>query len=234
MKATTNKLALDDDARFDRLVDGEMSAEEYRALLATLDDEPGGWRRCAFAFLEAQAWRQELTAVRSAGLWQSLPGKTANQQAGARSSIDWRLVLGMAASFLVALALGIGLPNLWSSARVPVARKPGTHPAEVREPAAPASVLPRSVGSARLVFDGPSGATSEAGVLPIYEISGDPNHWLQAGESSVPASLITELERRGHRVERGQQYVPVDLEDGRRAVIPVESIQITPVSRRAY
>ena len=36
----------DGDLRFDRLADGELAPDEYRALLATLDDEPSGWRRC--------------------------------------------------------------------------------------------------------------------------------------------------------------------------------------------
>ena len=49
-----------DDTRFDRLVDEELSEEERRELLGQLDDEPGGWRRCAIAFLEAQCWRQAL------------------------------------------------------------------------------------------------------------------------------------------------------------------------------
>ena len=47
-----------DDTRFDRLVDDELSEEERRELLGRLDDEPGGWRRCALAFLEAQCWKQ--------------------------------------------------------------------------------------------------------------------------------------------------------------------------------
>ena len=46
-----------DDSRFDRLVDGELSEEERRELLAGLDAEPGGWRRCALAFLESQCWK---------------------------------------------------------------------------------------------------------------------------------------------------------------------------------
>ena len=53
----------DDDVRFDRLVDGELSDAERRQLLASLDDEPDGWRRCALAFLEAQQWQQSLAAV---------------------------------------------------------------------------------------------------------------------------------------------------------------------------
>ena len=53
-----------DDARvLDRLVDGELSQAERRALLAALDDEPGGWRRCALAFLEAQSWRWQLAKL---------------------------------------------------------------------------------------------------------------------------------------------------------------------------
>ena len=45
-----------DNEIFDRLVDGELTADERRALLASLDSRPDGWRRCALAFLEAQAW----------------------------------------------------------------------------------------------------------------------------------------------------------------------------------
>ena len=51
---------LRDEAVFDRLADGELSLEETRSLLRSLDERPDGWRRCALAFLEAQAWSQEL------------------------------------------------------------------------------------------------------------------------------------------------------------------------------
>ena len=53
-----------DDPRFDRLVDGELSEPERRELLAGLDSEPGGWRRCALAFLESQCWKQSLECSR--------------------------------------------------------------------------------------------------------------------------------------------------------------------------
>ena len=41
----------------DRLVDGELSGDERRHLLASLEAQPDGWRRCALAFVEAQTWR---------------------------------------------------------------------------------------------------------------------------------------------------------------------------------
>jgi len=43
----------DDDRRFDLLVDGELSERQRRELLAGLDHEPGGWRRCALAFFRS-------------------------------------------------------------------------------------------------------------------------------------------------------------------------------------
>ncbi len=44
--------------QLDRLVDGRLSPAARRALLTELDQRPDGWRRCAGAFLEAQAWRE--------------------------------------------------------------------------------------------------------------------------------------------------------------------------------
>src|SRR5688572_21196483 len=61
MELETN---LNDDRRMGRLVDGELSPEEYRALVASFDDEPGAWRRCALAFLEAQALGFDLSHIR--------------------------------------------------------------------------------------------------------------------------------------------------------------------------
>jgi hypothetical protein len=46
--------------------------------------------------------------------------------------------------------------------------------------------------------------------------------------------LIRELERRGHRIERQQEYVPLQLEDGRQVIIPVEGYQFMPAARQPY
>ena len=46
------------DPRFDRLVDGELDEHERGELLAGLDKEPSGWRRCALVSLEAQCWKE--------------------------------------------------------------------------------------------------------------------------------------------------------------------------------
>ncbi len=146
----------------------------------------------------------------------------------------WKHWLAVAASFIVALALGVALPQLRKFGERPQVSAP---PADIQQrpddPPGPYDLQPREVGSARLVLSEPGGQ-SQAGELPIYEYAGDPRAWLGQQESALPLSLVSALVRRGHRVQRQQQYVPVDLEDGRRAVIPVEAIQITPVNRRAY
>ena len=45
-------------SQIDLLIDGELSPEARRELLARLDESPDGWRRLALAFLEAQSWRE--------------------------------------------------------------------------------------------------------------------------------------------------------------------------------
>ena len=56
-------------SQIDSLIDGELSPEARRELLARLDESPDGWRRLALAFLEAQAWRESFAeAAREAPL----------------------------------------------------------------------------------------------------------------------------------------------------------------------
>ena len=237
-KQLLDEQLLDEDARFDRLVDGELSADEYKSLVAGLDDEPGGWRRCALAFLEAQALGGELVAIRHSGQMAEQP--TAPVMLAPRMGVDparWKLWLAMSASFLVAFILGVTLPSLWRLGGETVVAGPDVPvgPAELE----PATSLPegimRAIASAQLVLDGPGGMQSSAGQVLIYEGPFDASSsWLTEQEPALPMELVNELKRRGHRVERQEQYVPVSLEDGREGMIPVESYQITPVSRRAY
>src|SRR5436190_22665968 len=56
-------LSSDDTRLLDRMVDGKLNETERRNLLLRLEHSPDGWRRCALAFLEAQAWRLEARAV---------------------------------------------------------------------------------------------------------------------------------------------------------------------------
>jgi hypothetical protein len=120
-------------AQFDRLVDDELNEEERRELLGRLDDEPGGWRQCALAFLEAQCWKQSLGGIfdegsRSAGVspaWEASgksppwgdAGETPALQTTNPQRSPWagrlRLFSAMAASFLLALWVGSLGYRMW-------------------------------------------------------------------------------------------------------------------------
>jgi hypothetical protein len=244
----------DHDARFDRLVDGELSVDEYRGLVASLDDEPGGWRRCALAFLESQALAGELVSVRRAldlrddgagGFEASARGRDDSSTPPRRSwSFDLRMLLALAASFLIVFALGVVAPRLLprgpqdaslagnntspSSLALSGSLLQGDDPMAVRDQAF------RPVGSVRLVMDDPDGGTSRTGDVPVYEVERDLEQFLSQEPPALPKELVDLLQQRGHAVERHEQYVPFELDDGRQMIVPVERYQITPVSRRSY
>ena len=88
-----------DDERFDLLVDGELPEPQRRRLLSELDHVPGGWRRCALAFLEAQSWKQGMQAVRGESTVQALPARPI-RRTGFPGGLFGTLV-AMAASFLI-------------------------------------------------------------------------------------------------------------------------------------
>src|SRR5688500_9492814 len=117
----------DDERLIDLLVDGELGESERRALLAQLDNEPGGWRRCALAFLEAQSWRREIRLM--AG-----PAPAARTGIGQppglgrhRWAVPVRSVLVLAATFLTAFFMGWSLrgPDAPGVAATPPTRSPG-------------------------------------------------------------------------------------------------------------
>jgi hypothetical protein len=178
----------------------------------------------------------ELAAIRRGERWADAPQPVLRN---ASPPLRWTLLPAMAASFLVAFILGVMLPSLWPSARSEPSHPNLAATADGKSIAEELSSQPRAVGNARLVVSGPGGTQSEGGELPIFELPGDTSgslaqRWLTPSEPALPVELIQELQRRGHQVQRQQQYVPVNLDDGRQGVIPVESYQITPVSRRAY
>lgn len=246
MNDDTNKqtIASGDDARFDRLVDGELAPQEYRALLASLDEEPGGWRRCALAFLESQALARELGGVRrTLDLNAQSDGPpTAFVTSGSHSRprprmgpFELRTLAAMAASFLVAFALGAGLPRWRPAAEAERPTIAATGPIkQATSGVNPRHATYKPVGNVQLVVDGPAGDSTAVGELPVYELPGSMEDWLANERPALPSEVLQSLTERGHRVQRQVQYLPVQLEDGRQGIVPVEGYQITPVGQRVY
>lgn len=221
-----------DDECFDRLVDGGLAAEEYRALLAALEDEPGGWRKCALAFLEAQALAQELSSL-------CVKPQPAAAAPGAKPpALFWTtsaLLWAMAASFLVALTLGIVAPQFFrpgAKEMVVAGNLDAPQPvAAAREPAvAGRHEVMRPVGNLKLVMEGGEGS-STAGQVPVYEVNTGLEAVLAGHEAALGPELIDLFRDYGFEVRHEQQYLPAAMEDGRQVIVPLHGYEIRPVSR---
>jgi hypothetical protein len=226
---------------FDRLVDGELSPEEYRALLASLDDAPDGWRNCALAFLEAQALATEIGGVRR-GLRLSDDEKAETRPVSLpKRRFHVPTLLAIAASFVIAFGLGVSGPQFFrpgpqenplagnnQQSGSAIASANGTDQDGVRHQ------VFRPIGNVKLVMDGPGGESAEAAEVPVYEVGQYLEQFLSERQPAVSPELVQLLRQSGHEVERQQQLMPAQLEDGRQIIVPIERYQITPVSRRAY
>ncbi|MEN6457484.1 MAG: hypothetical protein ABFC63_01015 [Thermoguttaceae bacterium] len=225
-----------DDVRFDRLVDGELSETERRELLAGLDNESGGWRRCALAFLEAQCWRQVL-----GDMAQPRPEPKVNRPVVTRRP-PWlsRVTTGtaMAASFLVALWL-----VSWASRQGPVGtlHAPGNNDiAHVSQPMnrAAEDATGRSQSSPsspwQLVTLSTPDNQGRSIRLPAIEGNGVDRRWLQNLPPAIPDDVLGALARTGHQVQQRRQLVPISAQDGRRLVVPVDQVEVHYTGNPTY
>ncbi len=240
----TQSKTLPMDARLlDRLVDGELSAEEYAAVLRSLDDAPDGWRRCALAFLEAQAWQREMGSM---GREAKSPTASVVAIRPAAAVKRWPVLLAVAASFLLAFGLGVATrplspttsptsaggqlaqdstrPSLPSD-RVDMAPSPG-------EFAASSSAVPS--GDVTFVMDRGDGSGGREVSVPVFDWSPESERRL-SGQPTAPSSEWQRvLQRIGHDVQTHKHFIPVETGDGRHVLFPVDQMEITPAGRRTY
>jgi hypothetical protein len=231
-----------ENAVFDRLVDGELSSDERRALLRSLDAQPGGWRRCAIAFLEAQAWNSDFKQLSAEP---SRLGSSAvapltlqrNSRNSTRTALSWAAI---AASLLIAFFLGISQRGtITPFANAPLVEAPGD--------AVPPNAIARAPGSsnesAPLRDQDPDVLTlwarDESGNprsfrVPLMEASAVDRELGVAFQPGMPAAVRSQLQHDGFQVHSRQRYAPLWLDNGQRMVLPVEDTKIIPVSENVY
>lgn len=238
----------DDDVRFDLLVDGELTERQRRELLAGLDGEPGGWRCCALAFLEAQAWKNELGRFGHDPDGEPRRVKPSVQGTPGRSRFARRLATwtAMAASFLLTLTLGWWLQDVWHGAAQPsigeiaevdVPQRPSTG-AEQPEPlgraTSPAAAVPsRSWQMVTLSSGEDAGDSAGSFQLPAIEREFLAADWATDLPIAIPDEVLQALQRTGHQVQRHRRLLPVEMEDGRRLVVPIDQIDVRYVGNPA-
>ena len=218
-----------DEMRFDRLVDGQLSEQQRHDLLAGLDDEPGGWRRCALAFLESQCWKQALGAFARESL---PPAEPAAATLPSRSVWPGRLatVLAMAASFMLAMWLG------WWVQRDGVgqlANNVGTQqPLSTDLPRGDSPAKPWRIVT--VSAPGQGGKPGPAINLPAMERDRLDKQWMQNLPPAIPENVRKALARTGHEIKQRRELVPVPLEDGRQLVMPVDQVDVHYVGNGPY
>lgn len=239
-------------SQLDRLVDGELSSGDRRAVLLALDRESDGWRRLALAFLESQAMRQSFSSTKAGAATASMslpqaahtPITSANLLA-AQSVVSsnrpahWRSWGPLALCGLLVFGLGrLSLPG----ASVPVSAVSSvdsstqTYSQPAEGPSTKHSADPLLVANAadsafqqqtlRLELGDDSGGPSQLVDVPVVEAGRiAPEDLLQA-PSVIPDNVQRALLRSGRRVYEQRQVYEVTLEDGRRGIVPVSEVLV--------
>lgn len=222
MNAPIDPMSPLDASWLDRLVDGELEEPERRQLLERLEVEPEGWRRCALAFLEAQAWREAVGTLASEVEDGAVPPAPVVPFTPTARAASWPRRLAWAAGVVAAFGLG------WSVGAT------GPAPGPTRE-------IAREIA----LPDGPPTAVEPvatpyvAGAEPVPEASDG------AGDSSflptamTPAPISDEgfrqqLERQGYRVGTTPGWLISRGPDGPTRAVPVEQVRVRFVGSQTY
>ncbi|MGI9430546.1 MAG: hypothetical protein ACR2NM_17935 [Bythopirellula sp.] len=220
------------DTVFDRLVDGELTAAERQQLLASLDDRAvwgndSGWRRCALAFLEAQAWGHQLKqmiAHPSSGAAAVAP-RRATSPAGVRPG-RW---FAIAASLLLAFSLG------WFTKTPSTSSQQAPSLADVEQEILPLrEALPPAISedAVTLLVRDTNGQNQRLQV-PLMEVEQLDDQFA----SSLPAELREHIRQQGYNVERRRRFAPMFFEQNEQLVpmvVPVDDTRIVPVNRPVF
>lgn len=220
------------DAIFDRLVDGELTATERQQLLASLDEvavwgNGGGWRRCALAFLESQALRHQLKQMiaEPAEGAAALVTKPQASSAGVRRG-RWLVI---AASLLFAFSLGW----LTKSPSIMSEQTPGLAVMQQKEmPLREELLPPMSEDAVTLLVRDTSGKSQRLRV-PLMEVE----HLDCQFADSLPAELREHFRQQGYNLQRRRRFAPMFFEQNEQLVpmvVPVDDTRIVPVSRPVY
>jgi hypothetical protein len=219
--------ALNEDPRFDQLVDGELGDNERRELLAGLDRQPGGWRRCALAFLEAQCWKQSFATTAREGLLTTAGTKSLRP---AQSRWSWHVgtMLAMAASFLAVFWIG----SLVQKGRLD---RPTTPAGAIGQLASNAGGSPQALSASKpwqmVTVSAPAGSTLR---VPAAERNNIDQQWLQNLPPAMPEDVLQAFNRTGHQIQQHRELVPIPLNDGRQMVVPVDQVDVHYTGNTTY
>lgn len=227
------------DQELDRLADGELAPAEVRDLLAALESAPGGWRRCALAFVQSQALRRGLTQYCApAPVTRDAATPPARVASRPTSRLGW---LATAASLVVAFGAGMAAslsvrPAGHDAQRVAAdltqpsitAPDPVTAPIDALVQGPPQRAVQ---ADADVVTFWTQDANGQRHTLPARLVDAEEiNERLGVRfRSAVSPQVRTRLEQQGYRFESRKRYAPLGIDDGRTLIVPVEDMRLEPM-----
>ncbi len=214
-------------AAIDRLVADELGTDDRRALLARLESTPDGWRRCALAFLEDQAWRSALArpAIESVPPPIAQPSTRPHRgKAGVRVGAYALAACLFALLAQVCFRAGVG------SVKPQVLPEVTSTPPQLAPRPDPGPPPGQPLGWASLVD--PSEGEALPRQVPILAATASNEKWLQEQPATIPDYVRAQWERRGFQIEERRRLVGLDLKDGRRVAIPVDEVAVDYVGRQ--
>jgi hypothetical protein len=223
-----------DSATLDRLVDGSLDPTMRRQVLEALDQQSDGWRRCALAFLEAEAWREALggqpDALEAVGPHPAQLRRARFPKPRQVRPALWRIA--RAAGVLLVFALG------WLAARAGSPLRDSHLAGRSWEPSAtPKSAIAESPAPAPAVRPesqetAPSRELAKASRTSLASLKQAIPP--QPRTDDIPAAFRKELAAHGYQVETARELATVTVGAGRKLAVPVQGMRIRYVGDQTY
>jgi hypothetical protein len=226
-----------------KCVDGELSVEAQQQLLAQLDILTEGWKVLALAYVEEQSWNASFSEsnrlalqLENEAFTQSIDtltneamfaGKGQAVQCfmppGEADSDKRSRLLTQATCLAIALVGGTLIGDIWSSRSATtvteITNKTKTGPSDNQGGNLSSGSEPVTV------------VRGQNGGVAAYPIDRF-NRARMESESEFEEWIDRDLLRRsGLQIDQDQRWIFLELEDGRRALMPVESWNILPVGQ---
>lgn len=219
----------------DRLACGELDGTTRKNLLGWLDAEPLRWRDCALALLEAQAWNESLedaspaNEVETFGRGLRRGRETLAAQAEHLTTRAeqrrWAPMASLAAAVLIAFVLG-ALSRGWLAANSDIVVVKQQKPVEEQATGTEVSRPLMATVSLKPESGSEIPATMQ---IPVRSVGN-----LEQPQTSAPISEYDrqKWERRGYQLTRERRYLPAQLPNGQKVVVPVEQVKANYVGSK--
>jgi len=222
----------------ERLVAGDLDEADRARVLTWLDADPGRWRLCGLAYLEAQTWSETLGAWMSGDRTQvELPAPQCTDHCPRpRRRLSVARATALVTAVVVAFTAGVITRGMWTS--------PGTghEPSTTITEDNPSVPVPERVQSSQAA--GPLMATvslpAAASGVPAAEVrfpvvkGGSAPSSDETALTQLPDDVRRKWERRGYKFDAERRYLLARLPDGEQVAVPVERLLVSYVGNKVY